>query len=239
MNFLQIVQMACRESMVVQPDSPDTVVGQSGLLNNFVNWTADSWDTLQGTRPRWGWMRKTVTGTPLTVGIGRYTAAALGISSFGSWIEDYTDNQGDPYFPVSIYQTSQGVAYEGPLPFMRWEPFRSTYLRGSVANNIPSAWSIDPSTREILFGPAPSVAITPVLEYVKGKQTRLAADGDVPELPTEHHPLLAYLALLRGMKTDTMEAGAIANAQDYVRDHMRILDREENGFYSVGGDPIA
>lgn len=239
MTFLEIVQMACRESMVVNPGSPDTVVDQDGLLLNFVNWVADGWDTLQLKRPRWSWMRRRITSNVLTIGTGSYSAAALGITSFGRWLPDYDPGDGTTYFTVYAYLASQGVAYSAPLPYMRWETFRATYLRATVANNTPTNWSIDPQTKEMVIGPKPSAAAYLDIDYVKGKQDRLALDATVPELPEEHHPLLAYIGLARAQRADEASPAAVANAVAYVDEHMRLLEREENAGFVIGGDPIA
>lgn len=239
MNFLEIVQMAARESMVMEPGTPDTVVGQSGLAANFVAWVADSYDTLQLKRPRWDWMRRTITSNPLTINVAAYSAAALGITSFGRWIQDYDDSSGSTYFPVSIYSVANGVAFESPLPFMKWEMFRQKYLRGTVAASSPQNWSIKPDTQELVVGPAPSAPMILNIEHVKGKQDRLALDATVPELPVEHHPLLAYLGLLRAQNGDQASPMAVQVAKDYVAEHLNILDREENVGFSIGSDPIA
>lgn len=223
----------------MDPGTPSTVVDQTGLAANFVGWVADAWDDLQMKRPRWRWMRRRAYSTPTTANVSVYLASALGITSFGRWLPDYELADGSLYNTMTCYLQSQGVAYEGPLTYLPYESFSLMYLRGSVSASIPAAWTIDPETGALVLGPAPNAAYILGMEFIKGKQARLALDATVPELPLAHHNLLAYLGLLRAQNTDGATALAIQTARDYVDTHMRILEREQYTVFTVGGDPIA
>lgn len=241
MNFLEIVKMACRETRIADPSGVISVVDQTGIIGDIVAWCADAWDDLQLERPRWYWMIRELAATALTASVSRYAAAAsFGISSFGNWIPDYEDADGNTVYNVTMYRQDQGAAYEAPLPYMAWDAFNRTYRRGTVTANAPQHWSVDPATNEMLVGPAPDSTYTYMLKvrYVKGQQDRLEEDADEPELPTRHHKLIAYLGLQRCAEKDTLPAEVVAAADKYVKRAKVALDREQNGGYTVGGDPI-
>lgn len=230
--------MACRESRIVEPDSFETVVGQVGLINDFVQWCADAWDDLQIERPRWRWMIREASATALTVNVANYAASYFGITSFGQWIEDYDDGDGGTIYNVTIYRQDQGVAYETHLPYLNWDAFTSAYRRGSVASNFPQHWSINPENGELHVGPAPNVVYMLKPRYVKGQQSRLALDATEPELPSRHHKLIAYLGAQRCAERESLPPEITAAINRAVSRGKVNLDREQNGGYSVGGEPI-
>jgi len=224
---------------MVEPDSFESVEDQTGLILDFVNWCADAWDDLQLEQPRWYWMIREADATALTVDVANYAYSYFGITSFGQWIPDYENADGDTVYNMTIYRQDQGVAYEAPLPYMAWDLFTATYRRGSVASNVPQAWSINPANSEIHVGPAPNVVYMLKPRYVKGQQTRLATNAAEPECPTRHHKLIAYLGVQRAGERESLPAEIMAGINRAVSRAKSVLDREQNGGYSIGGEPIA
>jgi len=239
LNFLEICQMAARETQVVEDGLPETTINQVGILGSIVKWVNDSWKRLQLKRPRWKWMRRRWTATSATtVDLARYSASALGITRFSRWITDTRRSDGSVYQPLTMYLEATGISDEGPLQFIEWDIYVERYLRGSVDSNRPIEWSIDPQTRDLMLGPPPNDAFILKGECVVSPQV-LDGDDDEPELPEDFHELIAWLAVERAQNADEATPQAIQTAMDQVKEIGRLLDREQNDPYTIGGDPIA
>lgn len=237
MNFLEIVQFAAIEAGTFEPGEPSTVADQTGALKTLVHWCRESYKTIQVKRPYWDWKRATFTGS-ITAASASYSYTAFGITSWARWVKDSIRADGSTYRPLSIYKTSDGVSFEQPLPFMRWDEFRSIYLRGSVPASTPAAWTINPRTKEIVFGPAPNANFTVNGEHILGEEI-LVNDDDEPLMPVAMHPAIAWGAVKMLQEGDEATAQAIVSATEKYTDYMRHLDRDEYEETTFGGDPLA
>lgn len=184
-TFLELVQRVARDSGTVSGGQPSTVSGQTGRLAKIVEWTRDAWLKIQNRHVAWLWMQdefeiETISGTQ------RYTGAA--IPRWGAWAT--TGHPGDEAF--WLYRTSLGRADEGILRFLPWETFRGTQLRGAPQTGHPLYFSISPA-QELVLSPIPDAAFTVTGPMRKSPQD-LAANDDVPEMPTRHHLVIAALA---------------------------------------------
>jgi hypothetical protein len=75
-----------------------------------------------------------------------------------------------------------------------WEYFRTIYQIGTQPEGAPAHITVDPSSRKIVIGPTPNDIYRISGEYIRGAQV-LAANGDTPEMPSEYHNLIVYLAM--------------------------------------------
>ena len=185
MNFLEIAQEVAQESGTVSGTQPSTVVGQTGRLKKVVDFTANAWDFIQNLRPTWRFMRADL-DVNLSSGTGRYSASALGIGDWSSWLTE--DDL------MTIYRTSTGVSDEGSLYYLTWSEFRRRYIRGSQTDNRPVHYSISPAG-ELCFGPAPDDIFTVRGEYMT-TPIRLEEDDDTPACPIKFHRIIKHRALL-------------------------------------------
>ena len=187
---------------------PSAVTSQTGDLARIVKWVADSWTEIQQEKDEWRWMRKSFT-VSATSGDGAYaytdctdTVNLAAISRFSKWHKD----------SFKCYLTSAGVGAEYPLTWIPWEQFRGIYRYGTQTNAPPCHVSEDP-TQKFVLGPIPDATYTVSGDYQIGPQT-LAADGDIPEMPTRFHNLIVYDALIRyGFNRVAPEVLQFAQAQ--------------------------
>jgi hypothetical protein len=239
LNFLQICQMAARETQMIERGLPTTTVDQVGILGDIVDWVNDNYKTLQLERPMWRWMRRQFTATSTTtVGRSRLSATTAGITSFSRWVKDYVLSDGSLYRPMSIYLASLGVSDEVPLTFIDYEVYRLRYLRSTVVNNRPIEWTIDPQTGDMLLGSPADDAYQIKGECVAGPEV-LSGDDAVPSLPTDHHELLAWMTVTSAAEADNATSDAAQRAARKTSGFGRILDREQNQGFTIGGEPIA
>lgn len=194
MNFLQIVQMAARESGTVSGVLPLSVSGQTGRLNKFVKWCEVAWTQIQNENGSWRWMRGEFSAD-LSASTARYSAASFSITRWAEWI---TEPQS-----LSIYKKSLGVSDENALSFLEWKDWRIKYDRGVQVNDRPIEVATTPAN-ELAFGPIPDATYTVKGEFRKAPQI-LAADADVPEMPARFHELIAWEALLLMAEHDEAE----------------------------------
>jgi len=196
-NFLQIVQRLRQEAdmTAASATSPTTVVNQTGRLKSLVDWSAEAYNDIQRISTDWRWLRSRFT-LSVTSGTDNYayTAATDEVSGapitrFRRWIP--SDEYGDSN--VSAYLAATGVSAEQYLAYLDWPSFRALYKFGTQTNAPPVDFTINPAD-EIQFGPKPNATYTVRGEYQKSSQT-LAADADIPEMPTDYHMLIVWFAL--------------------------------------------
>lgn len=195
MTYLELVQALYAETTL--PGSPPTAVtGQIGDKADICRWIAQAWTDIQLDQGGdWRWLRRafTLTTTP-SQSTYAYDAvtdvdAAAPISRFSRWVLD------DEYAPSKIYLQSAGIAAQRYVNFLPWEWFQQIYRIG--ANNTqegpPVHVTIDHQDR-LQLGYTPDAAYVYTGEFYRGPQT-LAADGDVPEMPSRFHMAIVYRAM--------------------------------------------
>jgi len=192
-TFLQLAQKLRQESTGVAGTGPTAVTGQVGQLARLVTWIADAWEDVQNRHANWLWMR--VPFTLNTVNADDTYAfgdcidglTAVAISRFSHWwLHDCS-------FPPRIYLQSSGVGTEGWLRYLPWDHFRRLYKIGAQNNGFPAHVTSDPQ-RNIVLGPKPNGIYVVSSDYQRGLQV-LAADGDIPDMPTDYHKLIVYRAM--------------------------------------------
>lgn len=191
-TYLQLCQKMrqnCRDAGT----GPSTVVSQTGLLKNVVDWIADAWNDIQTQSLNWRWMTSQFTvntvasdDTYLYSDCTDSRASAV-ITRFAAW----RFNQSVPL----CYLTSGGVSGQYRLIPMPWEDFKDIYKFGSQQSNtgMPIHITINEHD-EILLGPNPDAVYTVTGEYQRGPLT-LSANADEPDMPSRFHDLIVYRAI--------------------------------------------
>lgn len=227
MTFLELCQMVARESGTISGNLPASTVSQTGRLAKVVAWTAYAWVAIQNRRNAWRWMVRDFEKVALA-GVPEYTPAAWSLSRVAEW-----STASDV---ATIYRQSMGPADEGTLPFLPWTEFKRRYRRGVQLASRPTHYSINPAG-SFCLGPTPDVACVVKGEY-RATPQRLAADGDVPEMPARFHELIAWEGLLLLAEHD--EAGLhIAVAQRRKRELGDDLERDQLPMMAIGAEALA
>ena len=191
MNFLQLVNRF-RQEVNYDTSGPTTVTGQTGDHARAVDWVSTAYTEIQN-RHRWRWLRK---GFTITTSSGNdtygYTSAidtssGVAISRFKSWHVE------DPYNPAKCYLSSAGSGSESWLNYLPWSQLNSLYNIGNQTDSQPAFITVDPND-DIVLGPQPDGVYVVTGEYEKSAQV-LAADSDVPEMPSDYHMLIVYMAM--------------------------------------------
>lgn len=196
MNFLQLCQRT-RQECDVKGTGPAAVTGQTGLLQNIVDWVVSSWDDLQNSKTNWKWMRSrftvnTVAGTDsYAYGTCTDELTAAPIARFRRWWP-VDDNE---FSNVKIYLQSSGVGGERWIPYMPWSYFRGLYKIGTQQNGPPAFVSIDPQNNLVL-GPKPDGVYVVSGEFQRGNQV-LTNATDEPDMPSGYHMVIVYEAMKR------------------------------------------
>jgi hypothetical protein len=189
-TFLELSADLRRECSI-SGTGPTAVTGQTGEYLRVATWVKNAWLEIQQEKDDWRWMRKSLT-VSATSGDGAYaytdctdTVSLAAISRFSLWHKD----------SFKCYLTSGGSGGEYPLRWLPWEQFRGIYRYGTQTNSTPVHVSEDP-TQALVLGPIPNATFTVSGDYQIGPQT-LAANGDIPEMPTRFHQLIVYNAMIR------------------------------------------
>ena len=196
MNYLELCQRYRRETGYGS-DGPTTVVSQSGAHLQNVEWIADAYVQLQN-RTDWRWLRRPFTlTTSASDSSYAYTDctdvdASAAISRFKSW------RVGDRWNPPKIYLQSAGQGAETLLTYIPWDQFSLIYRVGTREEGYPAHISVDPSDNLVL-GPTPDSTYVISGEFNRSAQVLDATDDtDTPEMPSDFHMLIVYLAMEDG-----------------------------------------
>lgn len=223
-TLLSLVNDTERESGTVQKGSRlSTVVGAGGRQEKIVAHVIEAWRLIQNDRTDWAWMRRTVTAD-LIIGQAEYSAADLDIDDFARWEKDGAYRKRSPF---SIYDAALGRGDESRLLWERYDDWADRYDFGSHDPNRPSSYAIDPE-RRLCVGPKPDKAYKLRAAYWRTPQI-LAADGDTPICPAQHHQIIVWRALMLLAGHD--EAGfSLADATAKYTACMRALVNDRDDF---------
>jgi hypothetical protein len=195
-TFLQLAnELASEAGVSGAASSISAVTNQTGQALRLVNWIKRSWTEIQRRHNNWRWMRSkftfnTVAGTD-AYAYGSITDSRLSglITRFARWLP--FDDSGAQN--VKRYLTSGGVSGEIWMTNLPYDYFQAVYKRGQQNNGPIVHITIDPQNQWVI-GPKPDGIYTVSGEYMMSAQV-LAADGDVPEMPSDFHDLIVYRAM--------------------------------------------
>lgn len=200
---------------------PAAVTGQTGQLGQLVRWIRRAWVDIQLRHSNWRWMRVGFTlNTVADDDEYAYTDAtdaltATTIARFSRWRVSEDDN------PPTIYLQSAGVGTETYLTYIDWNSFKWLYRRGTQNSGYPAHISVDPQNNLVL-GPKPNGIYVVSGNFQRGAQV-LAANGDTPDMPSDFHDLIPFLAIAKyGYQQAAEEVVAKARMESVAR--MRQLE---------------
>lgn len=186
MNLLQLAQAVKRESGLAG-GGPTAFATASGDDARIFHWVIGAWREIDLMHEAWGWRRASATAP--TNGTTALAVSDFGMADFGAWKRASRD------YGVSAWRTADGVACEQQLAWMPYETFRRAYLLGAHQAAGLQHWSLTPGG-DLLVGPTPDADHTVRADYIRD-HTALAADADVPALPSRFHMLIVWEALLQ------------------------------------------
>lgn len=225
MNFLQLCQRT-REKCGISGSGPAAVTGQSGEMLRVVNWVNEAWMEIQNSRTNWMWMRGEFTFNTVAAQQA-YTLTDAGVAATHShwWIDT-----------LRIYRTDVGVNDEQHLHKTDYAAFRDVYQFSARMNGRPTAVAERPWDQALLLGPVPEQIYTVVGEYQK-KATEMAANIDVPSLPTQYHMLIVYEAMTKYAAYEAAPEVMAGVQTSYSEIKSALYDNQQPDF-SLGG-PLA
>lgn len=196
-DFLTICNEVARESGTVTTRPGANIIDvatATGRQAKIVGWVRMAWVMIQTARSEpWPWMIGEFSKS-MVIGQSRYVGGAGGFAlpRFSRFVVD-RQTQDETYLPFSIYDPAIGVADECAITRCDLSFWKQTYSRGVQTNSRPTEYAID-RNGDLLIGRAPDKAFTIKGEYVKAPQ-RLAANGDIPEIPEAYEDIILYRAL--------------------------------------------
>lgn len=226
MNLLALTQRLYRETGK-SGDGPTTLVGAGKIVQRLVDALNDSWMALQQEPYNWRWMRANGSG-PTTPGQTAHSPADLGIESFLRW--RVPSNQ----YAVRA-ATTDSPTMLWPLRWLEPDVFRSRLVDVPVAAGPPAFWSVDASDN-LLIGPPGDVVYNAHFDYVSGV-TELAADEDTPGMPSRHHMILVWRALVDAGK-DIASPEKVSRAMDRLSEMESNLIDDQGETITMGNLPL-
>lgn len=232
MNFLELCRQVEIESGTVDVSKlMTTVANPTSRRLKVIGWVQEAWTMIQTSRLDWRFLRREY-GAILEVGNGRYTGKDLSISRFAAWYRDQPC-----YQPHSLYDRTIGATDTTELREISWTAWRERHRRGLEGPGRPQVYAISPEEK-LCLGPVPDKAYQIEGEYYRAPQL-LNADGDIPEVPVNHHLAIVWRALM--LLGDHDEAGTtIARSTAKYFEAIEKLQRDQVDRPRIGcAAPIA
>lgn len=196
MELLALVQSLHIEAKL-PGTPPSAVTGQTGRAADLVRWTIEAYNDIQRDRDgKWNWLRAewtldtvadTASYAPDVLPV-KDVATDAAITRFRAWDLDTRS-------PPFIFLVSDGKATERELLIADWTYFRHLYVRG-VHTAAPPCHVAADQADDLLLGPTPDGIYRLTGDYWRSNQV-LAADDDVPEMPSDYHMLIVYRAIVK------------------------------------------
>lgn len=188
MTYLEMCQAVVREGRISNDVAPTTVIGQVGTLASVVHWVASEWVDIQEKRVDWDFLRKEDVATvAMVAGQNFYTPTEFGVAAdFNSWAKE----------TFRVFDTSSGNVSEIVMQHRSFDYMRDAYIYGGTRSTRaePFEFGIRPSDHAIVVGPTPSAGWTVTGDYFR-TPVDLAADGDIPAIPSQYHMMIVWGAL--------------------------------------------
>ena len=215
MTFLELANQLLKETGV-DDNGVASVSGQTGMQLKAVNWIIRAWRDIQNMR-YWHFLWQNGTFTTV-VGQQSYTPTLN--PTLNAWVTD----------SVHINDGTQ-TSYLTHKPWAQWQQERLTVQSGK-----PSEFTIDP-TDKLIFNTLPDAIYTIDFDYYRTPQI-LAANNDVPIMPSQFHDVILYKAMeYLATEQDAME---IYQASAITLNRL-LVDLKESQLpqIRVGSTPIA
>ena len=206
-TFLELAQDMRREAGLTGT-GPTAVTGQSGIELRIVNGIKRAWIRIQKHPKDWKWMWQ------------EHDTGSGPLQSILNTTDYVLTDVGKTVYPNTFYSylTATGVTDRQKMTFMDYEAFKAKYGSVNADAARPIVATIMPNG-QLRLHPKPDDVYSIEFEIQKAPQV-LAANADVPEMPTQYHDLIVYEAL--------KHFGKAENAPEVVK-----LAEEEGG--SEGG----
>ncbi len=218
MNYLALCDTLIKE-VGLEESGVSSVVSQTGIKKKVVDWVSRAWVEIQNKR-NWNFLWEE--GSFNTV-IGQQSYHPVSNLALSPTLRSWDS--------ASLIHSISGES-KFYLQYVPWERFDNT-LSGS---GTPTEFTIKPDS-SLKFNAAPSVIGTVNFEYTRVPQV-LAANTDVPILPTHHHEVIFYQAMMYlAAEQDAPEMYQDASMQ--LRTRLASLAAETLPNITVGSVPLA
>jgi hypothetical protein len=199
MNYLEIVQEAMKRASV-REDSPTTLVGATGIVEDFKGYVGDTYRHIQNTghSERWFFRQSLDNTLSLTVDVDEYAMPA-GLQSIN-------------WRTVSVYLTPK--EQESMVTYLDYYHWRMVIDTRDLAASIPQRITQRPD--EVLqISPKPDQAYTLRFDGIKDIH-EMTGDTDEPLIPERFQWVLVYGAVKRFAKRHE-DGSLLADADDEYR----------------------
>lgn len=203
MDYLQLCQRFVREIGIAGggSDNPPAVTGQTGELNNVIEWIADAEEQINNQTLDWKYLWAEYSQA---LSISVQDPPNPSSPRARAWLKDS--------FWLDRFGTNQKR-----LTFKPWSDFRQL----SAVPSQPLRITTRPNGNLRLDAPM-TKALTLTAEYYKAP-TRLANNTDTPAMPAEYHRIIiCRAAVIYGGREDAPEV-----VHQYETEYIEILDKLE------------
>lgn len=233
MTFLELCQAAAVDSGLISDSNNITTAAgaQTGRKARIIRAVVQAWEDIQKARNDWTFMRAQFSAN-LVIGQSSYSAAELGIATrFRTF---FRDQDAAGFLPHSIYDATIGVSDQSGLSEVSFEVWQMVYGRGQQQQGRPTDYAL--VGQKFNVGMVPDKAYAIRGWYRKAPQT-LAADADVPDVPSHHHTVIKWKAIMDLHGADGAFADRLVAQKRYGDDYRALVDEQTDPL--TMGDALA
>lgn len=208
-DFVTLTQ-EMRQLAGLSGTGPADVATATGLELQLVRNVRDAWLRIQRARYDWKWMwvenflAPSPGGAPLQTIVGTTDYLLLDANSDPNVAKIHVNT-------FRNYLTSLGTTDRQRMTFVPWESWQRRYGVANIQNSRPRQCTRLPNGTLRIYWPDDIYSVE--FEYQKTAQV-LAANGDIPEMPVDYHPLIVYEALkIFGKANDAPEVIKLAEEE--------------------------
>lgn len=223
-TYLELCQDTARE-LGITGTGPSSVLNQVGESADIIRWVKNAYIQIQNRNAgKWRFLRHEFTLATVAVQDTYAPSAAIDsdtaapIDRFSAW------RINDRRIPPRIFLASTGIGTQTWMTWATWDDFQQIYRISNQIDSYPAHITDDPQDN-IVLGPQPNDIYTVTSEYYRSAQI-LAADDDIPEMPSQFHELIVWYAIKRyGYREAATEV--LSASADFSKSYMRQLEANQ------------
>lgn len=223
-TFLELSELVARDTGIIpNRDQIATTQSQTGRIRDVIQWVQDAWRAIQlDQQVSWRWMHQTFDET-LLAGQTYFTPTHLNLERVRAW---------DQAVEFGTYDPALGKADWQRLQWQKWAYLYPDVETRIVTQSRPSEIAVTPDNR-LAIDPQAAADMRLTGAFWRSAQV-LSADGDVPELPEEHHDVIRWQACVYAAE-DGEATTSIATWNARLGRAMQRLSRDQRPRVTVGG----
>ena len=228
MNFLTLAQRLHLE-LGRSGSGPTSITGATNANLRLFYAIADAWREIQTDPMGWLWMRRTFDVALLST-LESIDGVAAGLTDFGRW------RKPDDWYDLKAYDPIANPRQKWDVKFVDRDKFLRQYKDNPPNAAGPQYWTVG-LDNEIIVAPEADKDYQICGEYFIAPE-ELAADADVPSMPSQFHMTIMWKAMVQIAQFDAAPEN-VSRANDKYEEILSSLMLDQGPGLTINARPLA